>query len=76
MTFRINYQSSMMIIALSYIILIPFHLYRVINVVGYEDVTKLFRGAAILKIYILLLIFMAILRSGCILTYHTKRLID
>lgn len=61
---------------ITYVIIIPFHINRIINAIGVEIINELFRDSIILKSYILVSIIIAIVRSGSIMIYHTNRLID
>lgn len=75
-TYGFKMQGTMVIIALSYIILLPYHVIRLINAAMVEEISILFRGANILKGYLLLSIIFVIIRAAAIMTYHTKKLIE
>ncbi len=73
---RTNFQATILIISLSYLIFIPYHTFRIINSIGYEEINSLFRGSSILKGYILFSIIIAVIRAASIMTFHTKKLIE
>lgn len=60
----------------TYIILISNNLIRMINAFGSENIPQLFRGANILKAYLLSSIFVNMVRIISILITNTKDLID
>lgn len=75
-TYRTKLESTMVVISISYIVLLPYHVLRLINAAMVEDITVLFRGANILKGYLLLSILFAIVRAASLMTYHIKTLIE
>lgn len=76
LTYRTKLESTMVIVSLTYIILLPSHIIRLVNAAMVEEITILFRGANILKSYLLLSILFAIIRAAALMTYHIKTLIE
>lgn len=75
-TLRSKFEITILFIGLTYLAFIPYHILRIINALGYEEITNLFRGSYILKGYIFLSVIIAIIRAGSIVTFHTKKLIE
>lgn len=72
---RRKFSGSVIGIIFSYILLSLSSLQRMINALQLENVSSLFRGAAVFKTFLLVSILVSIIQIICILTLNTKDLI-
>lgn len=70
-----NHEYSYLAIWVSYIVITIANIARLLNSLGFEDITQLYRGASIFKTYILLSIFVNIVKIITILMVNTRDLV-